>query len=145
MIDSAAHDAVETSLSPSMLVLRGETVRGRRACGHLMNAVPGLRSPVQGASFHARRPTELRPAMRVYVVPVHRMRDVKVDAHQRRSCHRRVVCRVSTARLGSVRFLRRNAHALEGVGPPHSVLQTAEGRMESTITGTVLGAPFGGA
>ena len=48
MIDGDAHDAVEPFLSPRTLLPRGETVRGRHASGHLMNAVPGLRFPVQG-------------------------------------------------------------------------------------------------
>src|SRR6266516_2171712 len=76
---------------PEMLVLRWETVRGRRACGHLMNGVPGLRSPVQSGSARARRRAGTRLSTRANVVSVHRMRDVNVDTHQRRSRLRRVV------------------------------------------------------
>ena len=118
LVDRAAHDAL--SLPRPTCSPCGETVRGRYPHSHLMNAVPGLRFPVQGGSLRVRQGTDLRPAMRPNVAPLHRMHDAGADTHQRGSAP--LSSRDELAgRMRSVRFLRRNAHALEGTGQPDSV------------------------
>jgi hypothetical protein len=83
-----------------------------------MNAVPGLRFPVQ-TDLPAFGDEPIRaPRTPVNVAPLHQMRDASAQTHQRNQHHGRATGSKPTARIQSVRFLRRNAHALEGTGQP---------------------------
>jgi hypothetical protein len=85
-----------------------------------MNAVPGLRFPVQtGLPAFGREP-DPRASTPVNVAPLRQMRDASAQAHQRGVSVTVAPAIRATARIQSVRFLRRNAHALEGAGQPDS-------------------------
>ena len=85
-----------------------------------MNAVPGLRFPVQTRPARVRPGTDPRASTPVNVAPLHQMRDASAQAHQRGVSVTVAPAIEAAARIQSVRFLRRNAHALEGTGQPDS-------------------------